>query len=432
MGIAIAGIGGAVLMPASMSILTDVFRGPRRGLAIGLWGAATELTSGIGILFGGLLTGAISWRAIFVSTLAVALVIIYLTVRGAPESRDPEAPRTIDYAGAVISAVFLAALSLALIQGPAWGFGATPTVALFAVSALAVVAFVIAERRAPFPIADFDLMRRRNFAGSMAVIFVLDFAFGAVLFFLPLYLQEMLGNSPLETGVLLLPLTGLMVLGSPLGGRIAGSVGPRPPIVVGLGCMAAGVFMTAQLTVDTTFADLLVPTSLLGFGVGLALTPMNLAAMNAVSRDHAGTASGMLVTLSGLGATLGVAVTGAIFNELEAQKTVELAARVGGVLTETQARQLDGLLAGTPGADAALESTAGITSAQALDVVREAFVGALSSGFMISAILVLAGLVMTLVLMRKEDPVDSPEAPAPVGAPALRPLARQGKAGAIS
>lgn len=422
-GIALAGVGGALIMPSSMSVLVDVFRGPRRGLAIGLWGGATEFTSGVGILIGGFLTGAISWRAIFALTFVLALMIVVLALRGAPESRDPDAPRTIDYAGAAISAVFLAALSLALIQGPSWGFGATPTVVLFVISALAAVAFVLVERRAAFPIFDFSMMRRRNFAGSTVVIFVMDFSFGAALFFLPLYFQEMLAYSPLETGVLLLPLTGLMVIGSPLGGRIAGAVGPRPPIVVGLALMAIGVYLSAQLTLDTTYADLWLPTSILGLGVGLALTPMNLAAMNAVSRDHAGAASGMLVTLSGLGATLGVAVTGAIFNELSARSTMALAGADGVTLTEAQARQLDGILADTPGAREVVDKAVGVDPAKALDAVREAFVSALGTSLLISAALIVLGLLLTIVLMRRQDPVDEPLEP-PMGAPAFRPAPR--------
>ena len=151
-----------------------------------------------------------------------------------------------------------------------------------------------------------------------------------MLFFLPSYFQEILGYTPTETGVLLLPLTGLMVVGSPLGGRIAARVGPRPPIVIGLTMMLIAIFWISTLDLSTTYSDLWAPTAIMGFGIGFSLTPMNLAAMNAVSRDHAGAASGILVTLSGLGATLGVAVTGAIFAELQTQKTVEFVGQSGG------------------------------------------------------------------------------------------------------
>ncbi len=185
------------------------------------------------------------------------------------------------------------------------------------------------------------------------------FSFGALLFFLPLYFQEILGYSPTEVGVLLLPLTGLMVVGSPLGGRAAAAFGPRPPIAIGLTLMCIAVLLISRLSLSTDYADLWLPTALMGFGVGFSLTPMNLAAMNAVSRDHTGAASGVLVTLSGLGATLGVAVTGAIFNELDAQRTVTDVGKLGITVSRDQAQELDGVLSGASGATQTLDKIAG-------------------------------------------------------------------------
>src|SRR5262245_54315203 len=313
-----------MMMPSSMSVLTNVFTDARRGTAIGMWGAATELVSGIGVLVGGVLTGELDWRWIFIVCIAFAVLIAVLALRGSPESRDPSAPRSVDFLGVALSVSGLTALTLALIQGASWGWGSAAVVGLLVGAALLLVSFAFAERRASYPIVDFSFFRHRNFAGSTVVIFVLDFSFGAMLFFLPLYLQEILGYSPTEVGALLLPLTGLMVVGSPLGGRVAARVGPRPPIAVGLAMMAVAVFRISSLSLKTDFSELWVPTAMMGFGVGFALTPMNLAAMNAISRDHAGAAAGLLVTLSGLGATLGVAVTGALFNELNTERTITL------------------------------------------------------------------------------------------------------------
>src|SRR5215211_5010661 len=321
-GIALSGVGGALLMPSSMSILTNVFTGARRGFAIGMWGAATELISGVGVLVGGVLTGEFDWRWIFVVCIAFAVLIAVLALSGAPESHDPTVPRAVDYAGVVLTASALTTLTLALIQGSTWGWGSAAVVGLLIAAVVLFTAFAVAERRSAHPLVDFSFFRRRNFAGSTIVIFVLDFSFGALLFFLPLYFQEILSYSPTKVGVLLLPLTGLMVIGSPLGGKVAARVGPRPPIVVGLALMAVAVYLISTVSLDTGYAQLWAPSAMMGFGVGFALTPMNLAAMNAISRDHAGAASGMLVTLSGLGATLGVAVTGAIFNELQTERTV--------------------------------------------------------------------------------------------------------------
>ncbi len=427
-GIALAGTGAAVLMPASMSILTNVFTGERRGLAIGMWGAATELISGIGVVVGGVLTGELSWRWIFIVDVIVAVVIIVLALRGSPESHDPTVPRKVDVPGVALSATALTALTLALIQGSTWGWGSAATVSLLAGSVAAFAAFGVTERRAAHPIVSFDFFKERNFTGSTIVIFVMDFSFGALLFFLPLYFQEVLGYSPVQAGLLLLPLTGLMVIGSPLGGRVAARVGPRPPIVIGLALMAGATYLISTVSPDTTFSDLWAPTAAMGFGVGFALTPMNLAAMNAISRDHAGAASGMLVTLSGLGATLGVAATGAIFNQLQLDRTVTHVDAVGVPITTAQARDLDGVLAGAPGATRTLHQIAGGNVDQVRDAVRDAFVSALGSSLKLSAALILLGLFLTLVLMRRSAPVDEPAEPVPApptrGAPRHSPARR--------
>jgi len=422
-GIAISGIGAALLMPSSLSILTNVFTGPSRGLAIGLWGAATELISGVGVVIGGILTSDLSWRWIFGVDVVFAVLIAVLALRGVPESSDPDAPREVDMTGVALSAAGLVTLTLALNEGSAWGWGSTQTVALFIASAVSFAAFALAERRADYPLMDFSFFRSRNFAGSTIVIFVMDFSFGALLFFLPLYFQELLGYSPVSAGALMLPLTVTMVVGSPLGGRVAAKVGPRPPIVIGLALMALAVFEISTLTLSTTFSDLWLPTAIMGFGVGFSLTPMNLAAMNAISRRHAGAAGGILVTLSALGASLGVAVTGAVFQELQTSRTVSLSAEHGVHVTQSQAQSLDGLLAGTPGSTHALHQIAGADTAGIHDAVREAFVSALGTSLKISAALVAAGVVLTLVLMRKSSPVDA-EPTVQVAAPPTRPAPR--------
>lgn len=412
-GIAVTGIGGAVLMPSSMSLITNVFSGERRGLAIGMWGAATELVSGIGVLVGGVLTGELSWRWIFGVDIVVAGAIVLLASRWTPESRDPTAARRIDLTGALLSVSGLTALTLALIQGPSWGWGSTAIVLLLLASLALFASFAAAERRAPQPVFDLDFFRHRNFAGATTSIFVIDFSFGALLFFLPLYLQEIAGYSPLETGVLLLPLTGLMVVASPLGGKVAARTGPRPPIVVGLSLMAISIFwISASLGTSTSYSQLWLPTAILGFGIGLALTPMNLAAMNAVSKHHAGSAAGLLVTLSGLGATLGVAVTGAIFNELQAERTVRKLGEAGIHRSRHQAQEL---------ASHVLSGSSGGAAQAAVEAVRSAFVSALGTSLEISAFLVLVGVVLALVLLRRSEPADAAASDHPVASATPRP-----------
>jgi EmrB/QacA subfamily drug resistance transporter len=423
-GLALSGAGGALMMPSSMSILTNVFTGERRGTAIGMWGGATELISGVGVLVGGVLTGVFDWRWIFAVCIAFSALIVVSALRGSPESRDPTISRDVDYVGVGLSASALTSLTLALIQAPTWGWGSTAVVSLLAASVALAALFVWNERRAENPIISFGFFRRRNFAGSTIVIFVLDFSFGALLFFLPLYFQEILDYSPTEVGVLLLPLTALMVLGSPLGGRVAARVGPRPPIAIGLGMMAVAVFWISTATASSGYSYLVVPVAMMGFGVGFALTPMNLAAMNAISRDHAGAAAGLLVTLSGLGSTLGVAVTGAIFNDAFTNRTVSMVGDEGVTISDDQAQQLDGVLSGASGATQALDEIAGSKSDQVRAAVSDAFVSALGTSLKLSAALIVVGLVLAMVLMRRTTPADAEEVPPVIAGGLPRPAPR--------
>jgi MFS family permease len=294
-------------------------------------------------------------------------------------------------------------------------------VLLLVASAALFASFAAVERRSPQPVIDFSFFGSRNFTGATTSIFVIDFSFGALLFFLPLYFQEVLGYSPIETGVLLLPLTGLMVVASPLGGKVAARTGPRPPIVVGLSLMAIAIFWISTLTLATTYADLWLPTAIMGFGIGLALTPMNLAAMNAVPRDHAGSAAGLLVTLSGLGATLGVAVTGALFQELQTQRTVQMVGEAGAHVGREQAQQLAGVLSGSPGGEKTLDQIAGGHAKGVEEAVREAFVSALGTSLKLSGFLVLIGVVLGLVLLRRSQPADAARSEQPVGSVTPRP-----------
>jgi hypothetical protein len=162
----------------------------------------------------------------------------------------------------------------------------------------------------------------------------------------------------------------------------------------------------------------------MGFGIGLALTPMNLAAMNAVSRDHAGAASGLLVTLSGLGATLGVAVTGAIFSELQTQRTIDLVGDGGTKIGRDQAQELEGVLAGTPGAKHTLDQLAGSDASAVEHAVREAFVSALGTSLKLSAALVLVGIVLAVALLRRSEPADAKRSDELIASVTPRPAPR--------
>ncbi len=409
-GLAVAGLGAAALVPASLSIIVNAYPPEKRGLPIGVWGASSALAQAVGPLVGGALTGGLSWNWVFWLGTIVAVGIAFTVMWATAESSDPEAERRIDSLGLALVAGALVTLSLAIIQAPTWGWTEPQTIVLFAASIVLAAAFVVVERRVEAPLVNFAFFRARNFSGATIVLFVLNFALIVALFFLPLYLQELLGYSATEAGALMLPLMAAMVVMLPLGGKIVERTGPLPPIIVGIGTLTLSMFLLAGIDTKTTYSDVWLPMALCGGGTGLALTPMNVAAMNAIPTRQSGAAGGVFTTLSGIGISFGVAISGAVFNSVQVDETQSLAAAQGVKVSEAQATGLDGLLAGASDAQSGLSQFAKSSQAVLENVVDDAFVHAFGSAMRVGAFVALAGLVLALALIRNRPPADEVEA----------------------
>jgi EmrB/QacA subfamily drug resistance transporter len=307
------GVGAALMLPATLSIVTDAFPAGERGKAMGTWAGVSALALAVGPVVGGLLTEHVSWRAIFYLNIPVAAGAILAALFAVRESRDTSVGREVDYGGVVLLTAALTALVLALVEGNAWGWGSPPIVALLAGSALGLAAFVALELRVRAPMVEFHFFSDRNFLGAVVVALIVSFAMLGVFFFLALYMQNILRYSPLEAGVRFLPSTLMIVVVAPLAGRLADRFGPRWLIAVGLVVVAASLYSFSDLAVDSSYLDLLPGFMLLGVGIAMTMSPMTSAAMNAVAVEKAGIASGVLSMFRMVGGTLGVAVTGAIF-----------------------------------------------------------------------------------------------------------------------
>jgi EmrB/QacA subfamily drug resistance transporter len=423
-GMILVGIGAAVLTPASLAIVTDRFRGESQGAAVGAWGAATALFSGVGPAIGGVFTQAVSWRWILWLNVIVG-VLILIGVRGTPESFDPQASRRIDWVGLALSVAGLGAVTLALNEAPTpWAVGSAPFVIVLIAGFVLLVGFVLVERRVRDSLIDLAMFRRRNVTGASIIVFVLDFAFGAVLFFIPLYLQELLGYDALKAGLLLLPASVTMMVAMPIGGRLFERVGPILPIVGGMALAGLAMLLLGGISTSTQYSELWPPLALLGLGIGAALTPMNLAALGAMPQRTHGAVAAIITTLGGLGATFGVALSGAVFETLQTNRTVDAAASRGVHLTRGAASTLDGLLAGTPSAGHALTSFPASQHTSITSAVHEAFTSALGSTMRLSFALVVVGIVLTLLLIRREPaaaPMPRPNVTEPFSGLAPRP-----------
>jgi EmrB/QacA subfamily drug resistance transporter len=309
----VQGVGAALMMPATLSIVTDAFPPEERGKAMGTWAGVSALALAVGPVLGGFLTEHVSWRAIFYLNIPVAIGAVAAALFAVRESRDTSVGREVDYLGVVALTGALTALVLALVEGNAWGWGSTGVIALLAGAGIGLAAFVAIELRVKAPMVEFRLFSDRNFVGAVVVALIVSFAMLGVFFFLALYMQNILGYSALEAGVRFLPSTLMIVIVAPVAGRLSDRIGPRWLIAGGLAVVAASLFSFSGIAVDSSYGELLPGFTLLGIGIALTMSPMTSAAMNAVPVEKAGIASGVLSTFRMIGGSLGVAVTGAIF-----------------------------------------------------------------------------------------------------------------------
>jgi EmrB/QacA subfamily drug resistance transporter len=305
-------IGGSMLNPVALSIIRNVFDDPReRARAIGLWGAVFGLSMALGPVVGGALVDSVSWRAVFFVNVPIGIIAILLTARFVPESRAPRS-RRLDPVGQVLVIAGLASLTYAIIEGPRHGWVSGEILGLFAAGAVCAVALLAYERRRFEPLIEIRFFGSVPFSGASAIA-VLTFAgLGGFLFLNTLYLQDVRGLSPLQAGLYMLPVGVVLLLVSPLSGRLVARYGARPPLVSGGFAMTAAVLMLTGLTRATGTGYLLASYGLFGVGMGLLGPPITNTAVSGMPGEQAGVAAAIASTSRQVGMTLGVAVIGAI------------------------------------------------------------------------------------------------------------------------
>ena len=321
---AVQGSGAAMMMPGTLSIITNAFPAAERGKAIGTWAGVSALALAIGPVLGGFLVQAVSWQSIFFLNLPVAVGAVIVTLFAVRESRDESASQRVDVRGVATLTTGLAALVLALVEGNEWHWGSSRELALFALAIVALGAFAVVERRQRSPMVDFSVFRSRTFLGTNVVAFIVSFAMLAMFFFMALYMQNVLHYSPLQAGVRFLPATVMIVLIAPLAGRLADRVGPRPLMTFGLTAVSGALFWQSHITVSSGYGALLPGFVLMGIGMAFVMSPMSTAAMNSVEQAKAGVASGILSMNRMVGGTFGVAVLGALVSTLGSSRIKQL------------------------------------------------------------------------------------------------------------
>jgi EmrB/QacA subfamily drug resistance transporter len=320
------GAAAALLLPASLAMISSTFVVEDRGAAIGAWSGLAGISGAVGPFLGGWLISAVSWRAVFFINVPLCAIAIALAIRHVPDTRDVEADPRLDLAGGLTLAAALAGVVYALIEGPPTYWG-TAAVLAAAGGAASAVAFVVLERRSAHPMVPLELFRSRQFSGANGTTLFVYAALGATSFFLVVYLQTSLGYSPLQAGASLLPITILMLFFSARSGAIAQRIGPRIPMTVGPFVVAAGVALLTRVHPGVSYVEGVLPGALvLGLGLVITVAPLTAAVLAAVDDHHAGIGSAINNAVARIGSLLAVAVLPAAAGIATAGGAVDIAA----------------------------------------------------------------------------------------------------------
>jgi EmrB/QacA subfamily drug resistance transporter len=396
---AIQGVGGAIMFAVSLALLADAFRGKDRGVAFGIWGAVTGIAVAVGPLLGGVLTSGISWRWIFFVNGPIGLVALVISVLKVAESRDPRAARP-DWPGLVLFTLGLASLVYALIESNRKSFGNSLVVGSFIAAGVLLFAFVVVEVRRRKPMFDLKLFRLPTFSGGSVAAFGLSASIFAMILYLVLYIQDILGYSALGAGVRMTVMSGGMFVAAVIAGRASSQVPVR--LLIGGGLLVVGVALLLMRGLDasSSWTHLLPGLLVAGVGAGMVNPPLASTAVGVVRPERAGMASGINSTFRQVGIATGIAVFGTLFSHKVASEVrIQMAAapglsrHAGQVAAAVQSGQIGKLIARLP---AGMARTIGT-------VTRSAFTTGLNEILLVAAIIAFVSGVVSLAAIRGKD-----------------------------
>jgi EmrB/QacA subfamily drug resistance transporter len=401
---AVQGIGGAFMFATGLALLASTFEAGERGTALGIWGAVTGAAVAVGPLIGGALVEWLGWESIFFINLPIGLATLAITYARVDESKDPS-PLRLDWLGTAVFSVGLFALIFALIRGNPEGWSSPLIVGMLAGAGALLVAFVLIEARAPRPTFDLTLFRKPSFIGASLAAFVLSVSMFSMFLYLALYLQNILGYSALEAGLLFLPVTIVAFMVAPATGKLAERLGVKWFLAGGLALVGAGLFLMSAVDAGDAWTALLAGFLVGGVGIGLVNPALATAAIGVVDARRAGMASGINSTFRQVGIATGIAAWGALFEHRATETFLDSAAEAG--------------LTGGPRtgiADFILFGGAFQAGEPVARIAEEAFVAGLDYILVLGAIVALAGAVASALLVRRKDFVTAEPEVAAVGA----------------
>jgi EmrB/QacA subfamily drug resistance transporter len=393
------GVGGAIMFAVSLALLADAFRGRDRGVAFGVWGAVTGLAVAIGPLLGGLLTSGLSWRWIFFVNAPIGVIAVVISVLLVAESRAQQASRP-DWPGFVIFTAALCSLVYGLIESSQRSFTDSLVLGCLIAAGVLLAVFAVVEWRVAHPMFDLRLFRLPTFSGGSVAAFGLSASIFAMLLYLVLYLQDILGYSPLGTGVRLMFLSGAILVTATVAGRLTSHVPVRLLIGPGLLLVGAGLLLMRGLGAGSSWTYLIPGMIVGGVGVGLVNPPLASTAIGVVRPQQAGMASGINSTFRQVGIATGIALLGTLFSskvrgevQSRAAAVPALAHKGPQLATAVQSGEISRVIAKLP---AHLRQTVGL-------ITRSAFTAGLNHILLVAAIIALASGVVALATIRRKD-----------------------------
>jgi EmrB/QacA subfamily drug resistance transporter len=388
---ALMGVGAAGIMPATLSILTNIFPEDERPKAIACWAGVSGLGVALGPVLGGSLLEQFDWTSVFWVNVPIVIAALIAGKVLIPESRDPESPR-VDLVGGALSVAGLTAVVWGLIEASSRGWNDPQILGAFALGAAVISVFLAWERKTSHPMIDIQIFRNLRFSAASLSIMLVFFGLMGTVFMLTTYLQTVLGYSALDAGIRMLPVSVGLIIGSRLAVTLAEKLGAKIAVAGGLLIVAGGLEILAQADTDSGYTLVATALGVLGLGIALAMTPATEAIMGALPKEKAGVGSAMNDVLRELGGTLGVAVLGSL---LATQYGDDMAGSVSSVPDPMASASLDSV----DGAHAVAAQVGGDTGASLIASADHAFVAAMGSTTGIAAMVALAGALVAFAFL---------------------------------
>jgi EmrB/QacA subfamily drug resistance transporter len=395
----VRGIGGAIMFATALALISQEFHGRERGTAFGIWGATIGAAVAIGPLAGGMLTSWLSWRWIFLVNIPIGVGAVLLALAKLRESSDPEHSR-IDPIGLVTLIGGLFCLILGLIEGNKQGWTSGVIIGLFVAAFVLLTAFVVSQMRERVTMVDLSLFGRPAFDGAQVTAFAISSSMFAMFLYLTLYMQNVLGLSPLQTGLRFLPLSVISFIAAPIAGRLSTRVPIRWLLGAGLALVALSMWSMSGIKTTDDWTTLLPGFLIGGVGIGMVNAPLASTAVSTVRVERAGMASGINNTFRQLGIATGIAALGALF---ASRITDHVVAGLSGLpnahhlATQLASGEATNVIAGAPAGD----------RARIAEVARASFVSGLNHILVIGALVAAVGAVLAAILVRPQDFVAS-------------------------